>query len=347
MMPLILPLAQRLRSRMGLSKTIHDVAAEIVTIAPEETAERHAAISLPAQLDRVRAVQAETTPDFEHARITSGMARHAPTTAFMFRNAWYLNGVLYAGGARQSQVWGREPLINFGKPKKMAQAALPSSFVGSRYFGHHVVDDSVTTLLAAQFAPTFRAPAPAVEAWPHAGAYRARMGVDTPVLKSAYVTEAWLFDDWGMTAHRRQRLIQLREKLRDAQPSRMGHGVFLRRRGAGAVRNLINEAEIEGALAKLGFDIVDLATDHTDAIIARCQGAGVIVGVEGSGLAHGLLSCAKDAAFLVLQHPYRFNNVWKDFTDALDLRYAFLVGEGNPEAFRIDPDELLATLDLL
>lgn len=347
MIPLLLPLSRRLRTRIGLSKNIQDVAAEVVMIAPEETAQRHAAISLPAQIDRVRAVQPETTIDFEYARVTSGKVQHASTTAFLVRNAWYLNGNLYAGGARRSQVWGREPLINFDKPKQVAQAALPSSFVGSRYFGHHVVDDSATTLLAAQFAPVFRAPAPTVEAWPHARAYRARMGVDTPVLKNAYVTEAWLFDDWGMTTHRRQRLIQLREKLRDAQPPRNGHGVFLRRRGAGAVRNLINEAEIEGALAKLGFDIVDLATDYCDTIIARCQGAAVIVGVEGSGLAHGLLSCAKDAAFLVLQHPHQFNNVWKDFTDALDLRYAFLVGEGNPEAFRIDPDELLATLDML
>lgn len=84
MIPLLLPLSRRLRARIGLSKNIQDVAAEVVMIAPEETAERHAAVSLPAQLDRIRALQVETTPDFEHARITLGMARHAPTTAFMF-----------------------------------------------------------------------------------------------------------------------------------------------------------------------------------------------------------------------------------------------------------------------
>lgn len=156
-----------------------------------------------------------------------------------------------------------------------------------------------------------------------------------------------MFEDWGMTSHRRARLAQLRVRLRDAEGSRKGHGVFLRRRGGGAARVLANEDEIEQMLAKREFEIVDPANDPAETIMTRCRDASIVVGVEGSGLAHGLLGCASDAVFVVLQHPYRFNNVWKDFTDALGMRYAFLVGEGSREAFRINPDELCATLDLL
>lgn len=150
-----------------------------------------------------------------------------------------------------------------------------------------------------------------------------------------------------MTSHRRARLAQLRNRLHDGEGPQRGHGVFLRRRGGGAARVLINEEEIERILATLGFEIIDPANDPAETIMIRCRDASIVVGVEGSGLAHGLLGCAPDAAFVVLQHPHRFNNVWKDFTDALGMRYAFLVGEGSREAFRVDPEELRATLELL
>ncbi|MBM3606442.1 MAG: glycosyltransferase family 61 protein [Alphaproteobacteria bacterium] len=343
---MMLPLVRRFRSRTVSLQDLPHYAAKVVVLAPEETSERPAALSLPGQFDRVRDVQPATTPDYERARLTRGEVRHVPTCAFLLRNVSYLNGTVHAGSMRLPQVQ-ESPLKSRQPTQHLPLAALPSSLVGSRFFGHHLVDDSATMLLAAEFAPAFRAPAAAVETWPHAAAYRKRMGVEAPVLCNARVAEAWLFQDWGMTAHRRTRLERLRQQLRDSPGPRAGHGVFLRRRGAGAARVLANEEELERILERMGFDIVDPSSDSADLVIARCRDARVVVGVEGSGLAHGFLGCAPDATFVVLQHPYQFNNVWKDFTDALGMRYAFLVGEGSRECFRVDPDELKATLDLL
>ena len=343
----LLPLAYRVRKRMGLSRRLQDAASEIHVLAPEERNRRRAAISLPAQMDRIRAVQSDTSLAYEQARLSTGEISHAPTRAFLLKDAWYIDGVVFAGHAREPQVPERESLISLDRTTHLDRAAFPSSLVGSQYFGHHVVDDSATALLAAEFGPVFRAPARAVRSWPHAAGYRRRLGIDAPELAKARIAEAWVFEDWGMTGHRRDRLVKLRRTLRDAPGPRRGHGVFLRRRGSGAARLLANEAQIEDRLAGLGFDIVDPTHDSLDSILTRCRDARVVVGVEGSGLAHGFLGCAPDATFLVLQHPYRFNNVWKDFTDALGMRYAYLVGEGQRDSFRIPPDELCATLDLL
>lgn len=344
---IVSPLLRRIRSRFSGRPPLSELAAEIQVIGDARTDRRPAAISLPGQMGRVRAVQSETTEAYERARLSPGEFRHGPTRAFLLRDVLYLGGVLYAGRGRLPQMAAPERWVDFGPVRHLARAALPSSWVGSRYFGHHVVDDSATAVLAAQMAPAFRAPAPAVLGWSHAATYRARMGVDVPVLHKARIAEAWVFEDWSMTDHRRTRLETLRGRLRTGAGRRSGHGVFLRRRGAGTPRALLNEDAIERMLEGLGFEIVDLARDPADAIIERCCDAGVVVGVEGSGFAHGLMGCAPEAAFVVLQHPYRFNNVWKDYTDALGLRYAYLVGEGSPEAFRIDPADLAATLDLL
>lgn len=51
-----------------------------------------------------------------------------------------------------------------------------------------------------------------------------------------------------------------------------------------------------------------------------------MVATEGSHLAHGILAADDDCTFLVLQPPRRFNNIYKGFTDAMGMRYAFLVG---------------------
>lgn len=344
---IVSPLLRRVRARLSGRQPLSDVAAEVHVLAPGWTDRRPAAISLPGQMCRVRAVESATTEDYERDRLRPGAFHHGPTRAFLLRDVLYLGGIIYAGRARLPQMAGRERWLDFGPVRHLARAALPSSWVGSRYFGHHVVDDSATAILAAQLAPAFRAPAPAVRGWSHAATYRARMGVDVPVLHKARIAEAWVFEDWSMTAHRRTRLETLRRRLRTGAGRRSGHGVFLRRRGSGEARNLVNEEAIERMLEGLGFEIIDLARDPADAIIEHCRDAGVVVGVEGSGFAHGLMGCAPEAAFVVLQHPYRFNNVWKDYTDALGLRYAYLVGEGTPDAFRIDPADLAATLDLL
>ena len=45
-------------------------------------------------------------------------------------------------------------------------------------------------------------------------------------------------------------------------------------------------------------------------------------------------------------HVDYFNNPWKDYTDALGLGYGYVLAEGGTTDFRLNPDDLLRTLDL-
>ena len=73
----------------------------------------------------------------------------------------------------------------------------------------------------------------------------------------------------------------------------------------------------------------------------------VVVGVEGSHLLHGLWTIAERGAMLVLQPPFRFNNVGKNYTDCLGQRYAFVIGHPQEGGFVIQLDEFKTVLDMV
>ncbi|MDH3201719.1 MAG: glycosyltransferase family 61 protein [Myxococcales bacterium] len=87
-------------------------------------------------------------------------------------------------------------------------------------------------------------------------------------------------------------------------------------------------------------------TQSVNEIIEVSRDAAIIAGAERSAVYHGILACAPDAAVVCIMPPYRFNNVLKDHTDCLGMRYGFVVGEGTADSFTVPPDMLLRTLDL-
>ena len=128
-----------------------------------------------------------------------------------------------------------------------------------------------------------------------------------------------------------------------------GHaGVFIDRKGTGDYRRLANEQQVVDLFVSRGFAVVDPDQMTAAEIQKLVSGARIVAGVEGSHLAHGMLSCADECTFLVLQPPTRFNNIYKDITDALGMRYAFVVGHPVSEGqFNVDTDSLSDMLDRL
>jgi hypothetical protein len=337
------PLNHRLRARLQPEPSIAKAATEVQELCPVENDERPAALYLDGQLDRIRAIQEETTEEFERQRISAGAVTHQATIAYRFERAKLLGGVLYGGGVRHQLVYGRERLGPQRLYGTYEGLALTSSVVGSRYFGHFITDDCCTALFAQDFGQV---------TWVHGGhsphAARCLEVFDLPktVIGNAHLKNAWVFQDFGMNSHKRARFAKLREKMRGLPGKRSGHGVFVRRRGGGAERGLVNELELEEQLAKDGFEIVNPMGEALDDIIFKLRDAAVVIGVEGSALCHGLLSMADAATLVCIQPPYRFNCVLKDHADAMGMKYAFIVGEGNAEHFRVEVADILRTLEL-
>ena len=91
--------------------------------------------------------------------------------------------------------------------------------------------------------------------------------------------------------------------------------------------------------------VVDPDTMSAQEIARISNGARLVVGLEGSHLAHSIYPIADAGTLLVLQPPLRFNNVYKDLSDAMGLNYAFLVGEPAAGGFTVDLDRLGRLLD--
>lgn len=341
-------LTARFRRRLDNARILHAVARRTVIISPAEWGSRPAALHLPGQIERILGVQEETTRDYENDRIHGGRVLHSATLAFELNDVRFRDGHLYTRGRRLSMVTRAEQRLVPKRRQQIAECALVGSQVGDRYFGHFIVDDSATALLAQDYGTVMAPRGTACTNWSHAAPYRDLMELDLPVLDDANIARAWLFQDFGMTANRAARLARLRDRVRaGAAEGRKGHGVYILRADSGSQRLLRNEPQIAEMLSRHGFEIIDPTTQTVEDIVARINGAAIVVSVEGSALAHGLLSMADSGAMVTIQPPRRFNNVWKDFTDTLGMRYGFVVGDDHGDSFSVDGDDLMRTVALV
>lgn len=308
------------------------------TISPPERRMERAAIYLEGELEKVRAVQEETTREAEMARVVSGMRLHAETKGYQFRNVTLLGGRLIKGAMshRVSQLSDHAPGT---EEIDMPSAAVSSTLMGSIYFGHWLRDDATLHVAVQPLAPTIDI---ARKPYSHEVGYRELLSLPEHRVTRGRFGELILLDDWGQNADKRRRYQELRGRFRSAVPAKGSELVYLKRgRTTGARgRDLLNSAEIEAHLVAQGFAVVDPDTMAAAEIAQITSGAKLFVGLEGSHLAHSIYPIADDGTLLVLQPPFRFNNVYKDLSDAVDLNYAFIVGEPAEGGFTIDLDRL-------
>lgn len=338
------PAVQRLRSRLG--RALPDIAAvaEIDEAEPGGRFEVPASLALPGIYDRVRRTEfADRDSALRHLR--GGYAvDEAPTRVLRLRDVDLVDGTLYCAGAARPlrRMAGRRPA--YRRPVEHSGAVLAESWVGNSYFGNWLADDCVTALLAESRAfphVTTRLPAG------HVAEYERRMGLAPARVTEAHFCRLEVIDDLGANPSQRARARAQRARLlRGADPA-PHPGVFLLRGRSGHVRELEGELALAEMLAaRRGITVIDPQREDAATLIAACAGAQVAVGVEGSQMAHALVAMGPGTAFLALQPPDRVVAGMKLMTDRRDQHYALLVGDGPPESFRIDPDELLASFDL-
>lgn len=342
----LVPFTHRIRKRLSLDAPLSRSAKETVVVAEAESAVRTKAACLPDQIDRVKGVQKETTLQQELDRISATPVRHEATMAYRLGEAVLIGGALYAGRSCHQMLKDRPPLAAWvdARIDRAALVGTPSSDV---FFGHFLRDDSATILLAQEFGQAFRPRSRHHAKWKHPADYFSMMGIGVTETGDARIGDAWVFSDIGMTRNRCARFRSLRQRLRARPVDRAGHGVFLVRGSSGHRRALRNEGAIAEGLAARGFEIVDPERETAETIVRKLSGARVVVGVEGSGMAHAFLNVADDGALLTIQPPCRFNNIYKEFTDMMGMGYGFVVAKGDQAEFEADLDEILRTVELL
>ena len=312
------------------------IAAAESTISPP-------AFFLPNQLERVTGWAASTV----HPRreMEGGYSvDHAATRGFLLTDAWLIDGTLYKGRAcsylqRRSSLWPRVRV-----EREIEHGAIYCTPGGNGFFAQWLMDDCVTYPLAVAegFAVTTDQPVNF-----HTPGYEAWLGMKPDRMGAAYFREVVIFEDFGQNRHKRRPFSghdrPAAFPCRSETASRRVH----RARQHRARRLLRNEMEIaEHLRTRHGFRILDPTKADVPTLVATCAGARRVVGVEGSGLIHGILVLQPGGAILTLQPPNRFVGVYKHLADRDHQHFGFVVGVPEKGDFRIDPEEVERTLDL-
>jgi Glycosyltransferase 61 len=335
-------MAHRLTGRQP--PPIESVAERSWEISPAVASLSPRAVFLPGQLDRVTGwAFSDGHPGPE---MQGGIAvPHAPTLGFILRHAWLVDGRLYKDGAccylqPRSSRWP-QILVE----QEIERAAIFCTSAGNRYFGQWLMDDCVTYPLAASEGVPVTTDQPVNL---HTLAYEDWLGMKPERVQGAFLREAVIFQDIGQNRDKHRRFRAMSDRLLSHVEVVPHPGVFILRGTTGDRRCLQNELELAERLRdRRGFRIIDPAKSDVATIVRTCAGARTVVGVEGSGLIHGVLVLRPGGSLLTLQPPNRFVPVFKHLTDRDDQNFGFVVGLPRGGDFWIDPEEVERTLDLL
>ena len=320
-----------------------DVAERSWSLAPSVTLAGRPAIFLDDELERVRAVQEDTTMQAEMARLAGGAKLHVQTTAHLFKNVRLQGGRLFKG-AMSHRISHLVDSSSRAEHVEIESAVVASTLLGSLYFGHWMRDDATLQIAARPLGATINV---ARQDYSHAAGYRELLSLSERRVSRATFRELILLDDWGHNLDKRRRFAELRATFRGSVPLAGNERIYVRRgRATGARgRDLANGIEVERFLKAREFVTVDPDSMSPIEIARIANGARLVVGLEGSHLGHAIYPIADDGTLLVLQPPLRFNNPYKDVSDSLGLHYAFTVGDPTEDGFSIDLDRLDRLLD--
>lgn len=339
------PRLQTLASRVGIEAAPLIARAEKVwDLHPAETAPVPPAYFLPQQIERISGWSFTTS----HPRIAmegGKVSTHGATRAFLVRDLLLIDGKLIKGlSCVHLHASGlRSPVVRI--TAEIDEGALYSTAGGIRYFGQWLLDDCLTYPLAAQHGTPI---APDTPGFAHTAGYEERLGMAPARHSAVRIKKAILFDDVGQNSGKRRRSTELRATLLKGHSPTTHPGVFIVRGLTGERRLLRNELELADHLARTrGFRVLHPIKHSVQDIIAACAGAETIIGVEGSGLIHGIALQPAGGRLLTLQPPNRFVSLYKDVTDRDGKFFGFVVGTPMGNDFVIDRDEVERTLDLL
>jgi hypothetical protein len=101
------------------------------------------------------------------------------------------------------------------------------------------------------------------------------------------------------------------------------------------------------ALTKLGFLIIDIASDSLVDIIKTLSKAKMVISLEGRHVAHCTLTIPENGGLLILEPPDRFSGVHRAQAGCLGIRFGFVVGSFGTAGYHFAISEILQTFDLL
>jgi hypothetical protein len=346
-----LPMVRRGVRRLlaGAPADIRAFAVEETVLCGEETATSSPAVFLDGALDKITGLSPWRSWELESGAIHGGKGTHGRSFSYVLENVDLVGAFLYRGAAKMQPGYGKPSLLtrDMGERRVLERANLVTSNSGSHFFGTLLLDDFPLGLISEGNAANISMVSRPFE---HEAGYRSLLDLPlAPLARNAHIKRLTMYVDFAQNSYKAARYRKLRARLRarlGAQAS-SPRGVYIKRGATGEPRVLENEAAIVRLLADEGFDVIDPGAASAEEIAWRSLDAGIVVGVEGSHLSHAIFSAADGCTFLVIQPPDRFAMAYKEFTDRLDMTFAFLVGDRSQHGFSVPPDDVRRMLDVL
>ena len=327
--------------------SIKSAAFEQEVLCPAEFEELNPAIFLPGQIDKIQATAAGSQLSTEIENLKKRSVRHAPTIGYHIRDATLLNGSLYAGNLRHMvfEKESKSPSSGHSGHAILAKAALASTFLGAKYFGHWLKDDCLQYMLAEEYSQPLCLKH---SYYQHAPEYAQYFSQNWTPSESARIDHLIVFQDFGQNSLKRRRYGTLRSRIEACMPS--GNRtplVYLRRGQPGTVRLIENESEIMDLLARRGFEIVDISSTPLVRLLSFLLSAKLVVSIEGSHLAHCWPSVENPTSVLTLQPPDRFISVYRGRVSCMSGDFGMVVGDGRRGHYSFSISDILRTIDLM
>lgn len=334
------------RAMVGHGVTMADVQARSWVVCPEARAVCAPALHPEGAIEKIKGLSPFRNWPAEELLMRGGETVLRPTTGHLLRHVDVVAGHLYCGPHEWPSGYGDAPwwLPPMPKDAPLARATLETTVTGAEYFGCLLLDDFPMALLGDNPADNI-----ALTSKPsgHEAGYRELVGLlPRRVVTRTHIDELTVFEDPAYNASKAARYRQLRETFRQRVTGATGTGrLYISRGLSGERRVMVNESELEATLRQRGFTVIDPMKMSALEIARLSMGARLVVSIEGSQISHAQFAMADDAALVVLQPPNRFCLQYKEYTDAMGMRFGFVVCDPAEDGFKVDIDELLRLLD--
>jgi hypothetical protein len=343
----IRPITSRLASRL-LGRSLGDSAERTIELAPATSYRVDPPIMIPGEAERIKAHHSDSVPAFNFERLTMREFVQGPTRIHLLRDVVIADGTLLARGAFDRIAPARKRFLLQGELEHIEEAALCSTFLTQKYFGHWLREGIALEELSADLD----LPAVVVDRtpWLHEASYRNVLGLNPHRTAHARCDRLWVAEDRRYNLYFLERYNRARRRVRAhaGDPSRVTGRFFISRGNLGDGRHLANEEALRRALGSHGFTPLDPERMDASGIVRALASARLVVSPEGSALAHAEIAMPRGAGLIAIIGAQHFNLPHKEIADILGLRFGMTIADPvDADHFSQPIDRLLQTIDLV
>jgi hypothetical protein len=276
-----------------------------------------------------------------------------PLRICRFSDAWLINGSVFLHKASRIELrsaygersWTEDKSLFPTWPvAEVSEAVLGSGLAGSTWFGHWLEDELPLQMLATKCGPVISHARPL---YIHELPYLEKLGLNPPMhLRSAHFKSLVVIDEFGQNPDKVRRFLDMRKLL--SLGERKHERLYIRRGTTGTSREILNEARLHSRLVAEGYGVIDLEYCTFKEMHEACRQARIIVGIEGSHLAHALFMAADHACLVILNPPAQTHTTIADLAPFCGLYSAMYVCMPENERgtlYTADIDEVLKFID--